>query len=203
MASPRDQRVDDDDDEDILPAPEQPDIVNITKALDDGRVGVWDRHPLHPPSREYPNGGEVYLDQFNEVIQAHRSPGINQKINEGSLRIVNDADASRLMRRYQRGRDRIEERRQGVLAEQREALMAQGFMAPSVPSPSPAAPVASEQPPERAQTPPRNPVTTEPPKTEPEKPAETTSGESGSDQTPPTESETGGSQSSGRSGRSR
>lgn len=61
-----------------------PKIIKVKSGLTAGKVALWERHPAHPKSKQYPEGGEIFVadDQVHEVAE---TPAVLLAIKDDKL----------------------------------------------------------------------------------------------------------------------
>jgi hypothetical protein len=66
----------------------------VGKTVNDNRVGIWDKDQRHPPSTEFPNGGEIFISDFGPHTVL-LTPGVAAKIASGDLRELSPREVQR------------------------------------------------------------------------------------------------------------
>jgi hypothetical protein len=64
---------------------EQPTIVSVKGPRDDQTVALWDVHPDHPESDQYPDGGEIFVINDGVVWEAALTPAVSGALRDGTL----------------------------------------------------------------------------------------------------------------------
>lgn len=62
-----------------------PKIIKVKSALTNpAQVALWERHPAHPASEQFPNGGEIFIADDKEH-QVAETPAVNLAIKDDKL----------------------------------------------------------------------------------------------------------------------